>query len=226
MAARWTAFGLDRPERHLLDIRREGDTTIVRAEIRTGGLIVMPHEQRFTALADGGIAVAETVVIPESLSDLARVGTVLETVTGLEELEWFGTGPHETYPDRKRGGLIGRWRSTVTEQYVPYVRPQENGGHADVRWLTLSDGTGRGLRIVLDEPRQVSATHLRAADLASATHDVEVVPRPETVVHLDVVHRGLGTASCGPDTLPGYLVGPGTYRWSWSLNPLQPLQPS
>jgi beta-galactosidase len=37
------------------------------------------------------------------------------------------------------------------------------------------------------------------------------------VVDFDVAHRGLGTASCGPDTLPRYLVGPGTYEWSWSL---------
>jgi beta-galactosidase len=51
-----------------------------------------------------------------------------------------------------------------------------------------------------------------------ATHDVELAPRAETVVHLDVAHRGLGTASCGPDTLPEYLVGPGTYEWSWSLS--------
>ena len=222
MAARWSAWGLDRPERHLLDVRREGDTTIVRAEIRTGTGFVLPHEQRFTALTGGGIDVDETVVIPESLDDLARIGTVLETVPGLETLEWFGTGPVETYPDRKRAGLVGRWRSTVTDQYVPYIRPQENGGHADVRWLTLADGGGRGLRLVLDEPRQVSATHSRAIDLASAMHDVEVVARPETVVHLDAAHRGLGTASCGPDTLPAYLVGPGTYHWSWSLHPLQP----
>jgi beta-galactosidase len=222
MGGRWTDWGLDRLERHLLDIRREGDTTIVRAEIRTGAGIVLPHEQRFAALAGGGIGVDETAVIPGSLTDLARIGTVFETVAGLEMLEWFGTGPHETYPDRKRGGLVGRWRSTVTDQYVPYIRPQENGGHADVRWLSLADAKGHGLRLVLDEPRQVSATHVRAADLASATHDVEVTPRRETIVHLDVAHRGLGTASCGPDTLPAYLVGPGTYRWSWSLHPLQP----
>jgi beta-galactosidase len=43
------------------------------------------------------------------------------------------------------------------------------------------------------------------------------VARPAAVVHLDAAHRGLGTASCGPDTLPEYLVGPGIYRWSWTL---------
>jgi beta-galactosidase len=145
---------------------------------------------------------------------------LLVVVPGLYRLEWFGRGPHETYPDRRRGGAVGRWRSTVSEQYVPYIRPQENGGHADVRWLELRDATGRGLRITLDRPRQVSATHFRAADLAAATHDVELSPRPETLIHLDAAHRGLGTASCGPDTLPEYLVGPGEYRWSWSLHRL------
>jgi beta-galactosidase len=147
------------------------------------------------------------------------VGTVLEFSAGLEQVEWFGTGPHETYPDRKRGGAVGRWRSTVTDQYVPYIWPQENGGHADVRWLELGDGRGRTVRLGFDAPCQVSATHFRATDLAAATHDVELTPRAETVVHVDAAHRGLGTASCGPDTLPTYLVGPGEYRWAWTLQP-------
>jgi beta-galactosidase len=66
----------------------------------------------------------------------------------------------------------------------------------------------------------VAVSHLRAADLEAATHDVELVPRQETIVYLDVAHRGLGTASCGPDTLDAYLVGPGTYRWTWTLTEL------
>ena len=108
---------------------------------------------------------------------------------------------------------------------MPYIRPQENGGHADVRWLAVADAAGHGLRFRLDVPGQASATHHRAVDLAAATHDVELIPRPETVVHLDVVHRGLGTASCGPDTLPAYRHGPGVYRWSWTIEPMGPERP-
>jgi beta-galactosidase len=171
-------------------------------------------------LTGGGVRIDEEVEIPAELTDLARVGTVLEMTAGLEQVAWFGAGPHETYPDRKRGGLLGRWQGTVTDQAVRYVRPQENGGHADVRWIELRDAGGKGLRLGFDEPRQVSATHFRAADLDATTHDVELEPVAGTVVHLDAAHRGLGTASCGPDTLPEYLVGPGTYRWSWTIEPL------
>ncbi|KUL78293.1 hypothetical protein ADL33_07165 [Streptomyces sp. NRRL WC-3604] len=60
-------------------------------------------------------------------------------------------------------------------------------------------------------------TRFRAEDLTTARHHDELAPRPGCVIHLDAAHRGLGTASCGPDTSPGYLVAPGVHRWSWTL---------
>ncbi len=180
----------------------------------------MHHEQRFESLTGGGYRVTETVDVPAGLPDLARVGLTLETTAGLENVEWYGLGPVETYPDRRLGGAFGRWTATATELFVPYTRPQENGGRAGTRWIELSDGSGRGFRLSFDRPLQVSATHFRASDLAAARHASELTPRPETVVTFDVAHRGLGTASCGPDTLPQYLVGPGRYTWTWIIEPL------
>jgi beta-galactosidase len=217
MAALWRDWGLDRLERRLESIDQAGRTTVVRSRHEGAPGISIRHEQRFTSVEGGGIQVDEEVEIPPELVDLARVGTVLETVAGLEQIDFFGSGPHETYPDRRRGGLLGHWRGEVTEQATRYVRPQENGGRAAVRWLELGSGDGRGLRLTFDSPSQTSATHFRAADLAAASHDNELLPIEATVVHFDVAHRGLGTASCGPDTLPEYLVGPGKYRWSWTL---------
>ena len=135
-------------------------------------------------------------------------------------MTWYGRGPEETYPDRRRAGCVERWTSTVAAQHVPYVRPQENGGHADVRWLEVRNAKHRGFRIELDRPRQVSVTHFRAADLAVATHREELAPRAETIIHLDAAHRGIGTASCGPDTLDAYLVPTGTHTWSWTIVPV------
>ena len=228
MAGRWDGWGLADLSREVEAIERSPSGTIVRSIVRSGSGIEIRHDQRLRAFADGGFVVDEHVVIPDDVVDLPRVGTVFEAADGLLRLEWFGTGPHETYPDRKRGGRVGRWRSTVVEQYVPYVRPQENGGHADVRWFSLdrderddaeSDDVEApgGFRVTLDRPRQVSVTPFRAAELAAATHDVELTPNDRAIIHIDAAHRGLGTASCGPDTLPSYLVGPGEYRWSWSL---------
>jgi beta-galactosidase len=217
LAAEWERLGLPSLERALEAMDERDGAVVVRSRYRTGAGIEVPHEMVVTPLGGGALRIDETATIPADLPDLARVGTVLEVVPGLDRVEWLGRGPHETYPDRRRAGRMGRWRATLDELFTPYVRPQESGGRADVRWITLADAAGRGLRITCDRPRQVSATRFRAVDLATATHHGELVPRPAAVVHLDAAHRGLGTASCGPDTLPEYLVGPGTYRWSWTL---------
>ena len=217
MADAWEQRGLDALSRKVTSIDRDGSVANVAMEHAARDGSVIRHDREVIA-TDEGFTVRERIAVPDDLTDLARVGVVIETIPGFEDATWSGRGPHESYPDRKRGARLGRWTSTVTDLATGYVRPQEQGGRADVRWLELRDGAGRRLRFDFDRPLQVSATHFRAADLATATHDVELVPRPETIVHLDVAHRGLGTASCGPDTLPQYLVGPGTYEWSWSLS--------
>ncbi|MSY56503.1 MAG: glycoside hydrolase family 2, partial [Actinobacteria bacterium] len=148
------------------------------------------------------------------LDDVARVGTNFELDGSLSDLTWFGSGPHESYPDRKIA-RIGRYISSVAGQYIPYVRPQENGGHNNVRWFELTNALGHGVRIQLSKPLQVSVTPNRAVDLADATHDVEVIASGNTVVHIDAAHRGLGTASCGPDTLDKYIVKTGVHTWEW-----------
>jgi beta-galactosidase len=81
----------------------------------------------------------------------------------------------------------------------------------------LTDNAGNGLRIDMDKPRQVSVNPFRATELADATHDVELRASGNTIVHIDAAHRGVGTASCGPDTLPQYLVSGGTFSFTWSV---------
>ncbi len=221
MATRWAAWGLASLTRRLVAIEEADEATTVRAVWTTAAGIEIPHTQVLAADAMGRIRVTETVEIPVVLDDLPRVGTLLTLTPGHDSLLYYGTGPHETYPDRARGGQVGRWMSSVADQLTPYVRPQENGGHADVRWLALHSTVTGGLTISLDQPRQVSVLHVTATDLDAATHDVEVRPRAETFVTIDSVHRGVGSASCGPDTLAAYLVPTGTHSWTWTLEPLE-----
>jgi beta-galactosidase len=163
--------------------------------------------------------VEETAVVPDGLDDLPRVGTVFSVTSGLDQVEWFGHGPGESYPDRRAGCPVGRYRSAVRDLFTPYVHPQESGGRYGVRWFALTgdSGSGSGVTVHLDVPRQVALTHLTVADLAAARHHDELTARPYVSVHLDAAHRGVGTASCGPDSLPPYRVGAGRYHWSWTL---------
>jgi beta-galactosidase len=72
---------------------------------------------------------------------------------GLEQLHYYGRGPEENYADRQFGYPLGRYDSTVDDEYVPYVTPQEHGNHTDVRWLALTDA--RSAAVPADEPAAV-----------------------------------------------------------------------
>jgi hypothetical protein len=111
----------------------------------------------------------------------------------------------------------------VSDQYVPYVRPQEHGSHADTRWFALSDPE-RGLGMLFAGLRLLSFSASRFApeDLDRAAHTCDLEPREEVIVHLDAAVRGLGTASCGPDTLPRYRVRAGRHAFGWWLRPFDP----
>lgn len=100
-----------------------------------------------------------------------------------------------------------RDQSSVDDLQVPYVLPQENGNRCDTRWLELA-GAGRGLRIEGDAPFEFTASHHSAAQLWEAAHTVDLERRPETFLCIDAAQRGLGTATCGPDTLERYRIDP------------------
>jgi beta-galactosidase len=215
IATKWERYGVREISRTDCVVQQSPTSIKVTNTWQTSTGVNFKHTQMITPVV-GGFHVKESVTVPKAFDDLARVGTLFELDGSLNELVYFGTGAHETYPDRKIG-RIGRYVSTVAAQYIPYVRPQENGGHTAVRWFELVNAQGNGLRFVIGKPAQVSVTPNRDADLADSTHDVEVIPCGNTVVHIDTAHRGVGTASCGPDTLDKYLVKTGVHTWEWTV---------
>jgi Beta galactosidase small chain. len=183
--------------------------------------LVITQRERWLHLADGGVVVAEDIVIPEGIDDLPRVGWRWTLPPEFDRVTWYGRGPVESYPDRRRGAHLGRFRSTVADQYVPYVVPQEHGGHAETRWGVVHDAEGRGLLVTAAEPFQWNVSQFTPEQLTAATHAEELVPSGvATTMHLDYRHRGLGTLSCGPDTLPEYRIGSGRYRFTWAMRPV------
>ena len=215
ISQRWDEWGVRKLELESSKVVRTSTNTKITNLWRSQSGIAIKHIQLVESV-DSGFRVSETVTLPKELNDLARVGINFEVDGALNNFTYFGIGPNETAPDRKIG-KVHRYSSTVEQQYVPYVKPQENGGHMGMRWFSLTNQSGHGLYFQLDKPRMVTVTPIRSEDLANATHNVFVNPSGNTVITIDGAHRGIGTASCGPDTLAKYLIKPGTYKWSWSV---------
>ena len=98
----------------------------------------------------------------------------------------------QSYPDRN-GAPIGRYTETVAEQYVPYVMPQEHGGHADTRWGVVHDAAGWGLLVTAADPFQWNVSMFTPEQLTAAVHAEELVPGGGVTMHLDA-----GTAASAP----------------------------
>ncbi len=219
---RWQRWNLAAPQAHVTDVRvgpmRGGAFEIERTLTHRMRGVEMPVRQRerWTIAGDGEMRLTQQIDIPRELEDLPRLGLLLRLRGGLERLTYYGRGPEENYCDRNFGYPLARYASTVSDEYVPYVTPQEHGNHTDVRWFALADEMV-GLLFQPDEPAQFSVSHFTIADLYSARHSVDLVRRDEIDVHLDYRNRGLGTGACGPDTLPQYCIGAGRYQFAWRL---------
>ena len=151
-----------------------------------------------------------TFEIPDSLPPLPRLGIVIELPREYEQLTWYGRGPWDNYPDRKVSCPVGLWKSTVSEQYVHYPRPQDSGNHEDCTYIELKTKKGKKLRIeAVDQPFSFSALPYSAQYIASKTHDYELQDQGHTYLSIDCAVMGLGNSSCGPGVLKKYTIDKG-----------------
>ncbi len=182
------------------------------------------HTCVYTFEADGSVAL-DNKVEPYGAMPMAlpRLGLTMRLPSQLEQMRYYGRGPDENYIDRSTCSFVGIYKSTVTKQFVDYVRPQENGGKSDVRWAEFTDESGRGVRFSASEPLFMQASHFGWEDLNFARHKngqirrrTPLKPRREIMLNLDVRQTGLGGASCGPWPMNKYRFDPSA-PVSWTM---------
>ncbi|MFI7412178.1 glycoside hydrolase family 2 TIM barrel-domain containing protein [Streptomyces sp. NPDC049627] len=197
----WRKYGLHRM-RHRLDAVELGDDALtVRARVAPAawefGLTTV---YRWTS--DGERLKLTVSVTPDGdwPVPLPRLG-IRFGLAQADRVKWFGGGPGEAYPDTRLASMTGRWQATVDELQTPYVRPQENGARADVRWVELG-----GLRIEGDPEFWFSARRWTNEQLDAAAHLTDLTPGDTVWVNLDHGQHGIGSQSCGPGPLPRYYL--------------------
>lgn len=149
----------------------------------------------YTVWGDGAMA-AEITIVPQyndSLVYIPVAGVQMIVPEGLEIMTWFGRGPEENYIDRWKGTHVGLYQTTVTENFVPYVKSSETGNRTGVRWISLCDESGFGLLATAGETAmEVSALHYSVEELDRHTHPYELEEMADTVLRLNAVQIGVG----------------------------------
>ncbi len=162
--------------------------------------------------------------------ELYRFGLQIQLPEEFENITYYGRGPWENYADRKSGAELGIWKQSVTDQFYPYIRPQENGGKSDVRWWMLGDESGFGLMVRAEKPFYASALHYTIESLDEGmakhhSHSQEVEKAPLTNLLLDSDQMGLGCInSWGAIPYDEYRLPYGDYSFHLTLTPTVKIQ--
>ena len=161
--------------------------------------IGVPYTVAYLISPDGAVRVTASIELKDKqLPELPRFGMRLEVPRRFNQLRYYGRGPWENYSDRNTAALLGTYQDTVARAFPgTYIRPQEYGYHTDVRWLSLTDATGLGLRVEGRQPLGFSALPFRAEDLdpglsKKQQHPTDLKPHGQTFVQIDLKQRGVG----------------------------------
>lgn len=156
-------------------------------------------------------------------SSITRFGLTFEMPKEFENISWYGLGERETLPDFKSHGFLGRYVSKVRDMHEKYIKPQDSGNRSEVRYFTVSDAEGNGIKVEhIDKFLNFNANHYTRYELAKAKH-IEDLRECDTVnVQIDGFVRGAGSNSCGPLPEKEYVVNlKKTLSFKFTLKPFK-----
>lgn len=193
------------------------------ATINSEKPVRVPYLVKYVIYADGTIDVDASFTSPQDGRIIHRLGLQVVLPEDMENVRYYGRGPHENYWDRKHSAFFGQYATTIKGmEEEHYVRAQSMGNRDDVRWVSITNQSGQGLKISSKDRLGFTALHFTDQALWEAIHDFKLdeIRKPETYLSLDCIQQGLGNASCGPLPLPEYMI-PANQNLSYSFR-IQP----
>jgi beta-galactosidase len=202
--------------RTVKSIRVKNHQVIVDMTLSVGAELTLTY----TVKNDGRIRVdmdyrptaTDTPLIP-------KFGMRLRLPADMTHIEYYGRGPWENYPDRKRSAFLGRYQMPLTEYETEYIHPQDNGCRTDVRWFCISNGE-KTLRIDGLQPLCIRAWDYGEENLEGVRHPHEIMRGCYVNLNIDLnIHGVGGIDTWGRRTLPQYTIdGNKPYRYAFILS--------
>ena len=174
----------------------------------------------YTVSSDGVMTI-DHLVDPngDMPSWLPRIGVDWVLDKSLDNVQWYGRGPQENYPDRKTGYKTGVYRSTIADMYEPYLIPQDYGLRTDNRWVRMTDANGAGLEFRGDKLFNFSAQPYSAENLTKALYTYQLHPFDGITFNFDYATSGVGCTALSVFT--AYQVMPQRYEFRITVRPLK-----
>lgn len=217
----WRGNGLHRLQHRTIDVKTGSTELVVRSRVAPAGLGFGAYVSYRWRAGENGLTLTVGFDPEGDWPDtIPRLGLRMRVPSTVDNIDYLGLGPGESYPDSVKAARVGRHKSTVDGWQTPYVFPQENGNRSGVRWAQLTDADGVGLRIDGAPTINLAARRWTSEDLDRAKHTVDLQASDYIYLNIDTALHGLGTASCGPGVLPAYRLRPVSTSFTVSFSPL------
>lgn len=220
------------PHRILETYTLENNTLKFNYSLKDDDTVIAHYSSTYAVYDDGSMAVTNAIRLAgDEVPELPRMGMTVVMPREFDQMQWYGRGRHESYQDRKTSAFVDVYSGPVADQYWPYIRPQENGNKTDVRWLSITNGSGQGLLFIGKDVLEVSAHHNILEDFESEgrtdgrqvdgelvrnRHTTDVVPRDLTAVDIDYRQIGVGgDNSWGARPHPEYRLTEKEYSYTF-----------
>ncbi|MCT4544689.1 MAG: DUF4981 domain-containing protein [Vallitalea sp.] len=161
----------------------------------------------YTVYSNGKVEVEEVLVPGDGLPEIPEIGMMFNISNNYNEIKWYGMGPHSNYWDRKTSARVGIYNDKVENSLVPYLRPQESGNKTEVRWITIQDEKGNGLKFQGTPYFEANALPYTPNELENSPHPYELPESTKTVVRINALQMGIaGDDSWGAKTHVDYTI--------------------
>ena len=149
---------------------------------------------------------------------IPKLGMRMRLAADMTNIAYYGRGPWENYPDRKRSAFLGLYQMPLSQFETEYIRPQDNGCRTDVRWFSISNGSNT-LRIDGLQPLCIRAWDYGEENLEAARHPYEIQRGQFVNLNIDLnIHGVGGIDTWGRRTLPQYTIdGNKPYHYAFIL---------
>ena len=172
------------------------------------------YKMIYEICGNGSINVTMEVTPNTDFETLPKIGLQLQVHSAYDTLSWYGLGFDENYIDRQQASVVGRYSGNVSDLFVNYIYPQENGNRGGIRWASLKNAEGHGVEIsgvnsnLGENLYNTSAWKYTTNMISKARHTYDLKELDRVVWNIDIAQHGLGTGSCGPITYPWYCLRP------------------
>ena len=219
----WERFRLNEliPRVYEISAERRQEGAVIRVRSSLGWQSHIPPVYLTSRLTIRGTGAAELKVlaqVTEERPPLPRFGLCFRLHGDMEQAEYLGYGPGESYSDKREAAWWGLFREKADDSRERHIRPQESGAHTGCTLLTVH-GISSGLRITADEPFSFRLTHFDQEKETAAKHRDELLPEKDVFLFLDHAQAGIGTGSCGPVPAPEYQLTERKIRCCFCLEP-------